>query len=311
MELLHESTVLPTEIDTLGHMNVRYYIERMDKANRVLLERMGVDTSSREGLRLRRNDTYMRFLREQFEGAKLHAVGGMLELNESGMRSFVEIRNAEDGTVAASFVANTQLIDVAEQRPMPFQGNPVDDGSSRIEIPAHGQPRTLSLGAMNTDVTADDLDERLPETGENAMVSGKHVLTIRPDEVDGSGWFRDDLELMFLPFIRKAESGDIPQGPPVVKTADGRRVGWAVMEQRNVRYAQPREGEQVRFFAGELAVNEKSRHSRRWAFSASTGQVLGINDSVGVCLDLDARRAIPWPDEVREQIERYLVPDLA
>ena len=109
MLLLHESTVLPAEIDTLGHMNVRYYMERMDRANVALMTRLGVNTDA--GVFLRRTDTYSRFRREQFEGAALHTLGGVLDVSENGMRSFVEIRNATDNEVAASFVAVTRIID--------------------------------------------------------------------------------------------------------------------------------------------------------------------------------------------------------
>ena len=38
MQYLHETTVLPEEIDSLGHMNVRYYMARMERANRILLQ---------------------------------------------------------------------------------------------------------------------------------------------------------------------------------------------------------------------------------------------------------------------------------
>ena len=38
MQKLNESPVTPDQIDSLGHLNVRYYIARMDLGNRQLLE---------------------------------------------------------------------------------------------------------------------------------------------------------------------------------------------------------------------------------------------------------------------------------
>ena len=49
MQLLHESTVLPEEIDSLGHMNVRFYMTRMEQANRVLVANLGIDEPALAG----------------------------------------------------------------------------------------------------------------------------------------------------------------------------------------------------------------------------------------------------------------------
>ena len=55
MQKLNESPVTLDQIDSLGHLNVRYYIARMDLANRQLLEANGV--SGDEHTFLRRVDT--------------------------------------------------------------------------------------------------------------------------------------------------------------------------------------------------------------------------------------------------------------
>ena len=67
MQILDESDVLESEIDSLGHMNVRFYLSRVDRANRALLEKLGI-LSGLEGAVVRRQDTYSRFRREQFAG---------------------------------------------------------------------------------------------------------------------------------------------------------------------------------------------------------------------------------------------------
>jgi len=38
MQRLDISRVLPEEIDSLGHLNVRYYLARVDRANQALLD---------------------------------------------------------------------------------------------------------------------------------------------------------------------------------------------------------------------------------------------------------------------------------
>ena len=70
LQIRQHSTVTADEIDSLGHMNVRYYVARMERANAELLKGL-VEPGALERGMLSRVDTYTRFQREQFEGAKL------------------------------------------------------------------------------------------------------------------------------------------------------------------------------------------------------------------------------------------------
>ncbi len=310
MQLLHESVVQDTEIDSLGHMNVRYYMMRMESANQALLQRLDLPEQSLKQSMQRRIDTYSRFRREQFAGARLHAVGGLLTLGEGGMQSYVEIRNPDTEDVAATFIVTTALVDRKSRQVLPF---PVPANTAireQIDIPNHARPRSLTLGPVNIDVSIGELERLIPEIEGGGMMSGKRETTVEADDVDDDGWLSEGQELMFLPFAKMAVESGATQGPPVFTTADGRRVGWAVMETRNLVFGQPRLGDELAYFSADLKLEKKSRVSRRWALDKSTDRVLGISDTVGVCIDLNARRAIDWPQELREQIERYIQPQL-
>lgn len=309
MQLLNESTVLPEEIDSLGHMNVRHYGTRMEQANRALLANLGLHEDTLAGGFLRSADTYTRFRREQFEGATLHAVGGLLQPTGDGLRSYVEIMNPDTGDVAATFVVTTVLVDAATRSalPLPVPETPM----AYVEVPSLAQPRSLSLDAVDAQASLEELDARVPVAQSGGMMGGRREITIEETEVDEAGWLREDVELMFLPFVKMAREMGIEQGPPVFETAEGRRIGWAVMETRTQRFAQPRLGDRLTYFGADVALEEKSRVSRRWAFDGRTGQLLGITDTVGICIDLEARRAVPWPDDLRQQIAHHLQPDLA
>ena len=310
MQVLHKSTVLPEEIDSLGHMNVRYYMQRMELANQALIQNLALPEQTLTHGMLRRVDTYTRFRREQFEGAALHAVGGILSLGEGGMRSYVEIRNPDKDEVAATFIVTTALTDRQTRTALPFPV-PAANSAEQIEVPDYARPRTLELGPVNTDVSVELLEQLIPEIEGNGMMSGKRNAEIEAEDVGADGWLRDDVELMFLPFAKMARDSGTTQGPPVYVTEQGKRVGWAVMESRTLVYGQPRLGDQVVYFSGDLNVAEKSRHSRRWAFDQTTGNLLGISDNVGLCIDLDARRAVAWPEALRQEIEKHQLPQLA
>ena len=303
MKLLQETKVLPEEIDSLGHMNVRYYMARMERANSDMMAELGLPAPTAF---LRRTDTYTRFMREQFEGASLQTYGQVLEVTEGGMRTHVEIRNEANEQTAAVFIVTTSLIDKATRQVLPM---PQDLQVSGSELPSYAAPRTLNLKPVNSHVTLDELDACIPEIEGGGMMSGKRSATIEAEDVDSEGWIREDIELMFLPFAKMAAQNDM-QGPPVFTTEDGRRVGWAVMETRNLHFGQPRLGDEIAYFSADVALAEKSRVSRRWAFDRNSSQLLGISDSVGVCIDLDERRAVAWPDDLRGMIERHLQPQL-
>ena len=313
MQLLQESSVLAEEIDSLGHMNVRYYIARMEQANRALLASTGLAPDLLAATLAQRTDTYTRFRAEQFEGARLHTRAGVLRFEEGGMRSYVEIQNPDTQAVAATFIVTTVLADPHTRTPIPLPPGAQDPAqhTAQIELPAYAQPRSLSLGPMNTSVSLAELAASIPEMEGGGMMSGRRSAVVEPDDVDADGWLKSDIDLMFLPFAKAALQDNAQQGPPVIQTRDGRRVGWAVMETRTVLYGQPRLHDRLAYFSADLSIETKSRVSRRWAFDTGGGQLLGISDTVGVCIDLDARRAVDWPAELRDEISRYLQPQLA
>ena len=310
MRLLHESTVAPEEIDSLGHMNVRYYMARMEQANRRLISELGLPQATQDNAMLGRVDTYTRFRNEQFEGANLHTVGGILTLGEGGMQSYIEVRNPDTEQTAATFIVTTTLLARETRQAMPFPA-PANVPSETVEVPEYAQPRSLQLDAVNTEVDIETLDRLVPNVEGGGMMSGRRSTTVEPDDVDDSGWLRADIEVMFLPFMKMAQQSGTTQGPPVFHTEDGRRVGWAVMESRNMLFGQARLNDELAYFSADIGIAAKSRHSRRWAFNQNTGQLLGISDTVGLCIDLDARRAIEWPEELRKDIEAHQLPQLA
>ncbi len=309
MDLIHETKVLPSEIDSLGHMNVRYYMARMERANRTLLSGLGIEAA--DDAMLWRSDTYTRFRQEQFEGADLETHGGVLGLGEAGMQSYVEIRNAQSQDVAATFIVTTSLINTQTRSPLPL---PLDSGACnarRIEVPDYAQPRSLAIGPVNTEISLADLDACIPEVEGGGMMSGKRSALVEDEDVDADGWLAPDRELMFLPFTKAMAQSNTTHGPPVFTTPDGRRVGWAVMETRTMYFGQARLGDDLAYFSADLAIEAKSRLSRRWAYNRHTGALLGMSDTVGLCIDLDARRAVEWPAELRREIEHHLQPQLA
>ncbi len=320
LKVLHESTVQPDEIDSLGHMNVRYYMARVDQANRAMLAEMGIHEAS--GKAIRRLDTYTRFHREQFSGATLHTLGGLIAVEGADdsreVEGYFEIRNPDNNQVAASFILRSCMIDVASQQVLAIsasRANASDDdddgaGDFSATVPEHGMPRSLSLNEP-AKVPLDELEAVIGDAETPGMMSGRHENTVHIEDCDKDGRLREDVDLMFVLHRPTPEEEGKTDGPPIMRDAEGRRYSWAMIETRSVVWHRPVAGETVLSIGADVANGEKWRQSRRWMFAKETGLLLGISDSVGLCIDLDARKSISMPLDVIEVIERNSLPQFA
>lgn len=315
LKVLHESTVQPAEIDALGHMNVRYYMTRVDQANRSMLAELGIQEEP--GRAIRRLDTYTRFHREQFAGATLLTLGGVIAIagaNESQeIEAYFEIRNPDNNQVAASFILRSCLIDVSSQKVLDINAiSANNDLTSKysVSVPEYGMPRSLSLDDPAR-ISLEELEAVVGDDPTPGMMSGRRKNVVHADDCGTDGRLREEVDLMFVLHRPAAGEDNEPGGPPVLRDSEGRRYSWAMIETRSVVWHRPMVGEIVLSIGADIANGEKWRQSRRWMFAEETGLLLGISDSVGLCIDLDARRSIPMPFDVIKAIERSRLPQFA
>jgi len=283
-------------------MNVRYYVARVADANVELLSRIGITAG--ESRNLRRVDTYTRFHKEQFEGATLHTFGGLIAREDSqGISGYYEIRNADSGDIAATFVITTNLVDLHSEQPLELP--PVDPGALEqfsIDIPEHGKPRSLSL-AQPRHASYDELKSIVPDNNAAGGMNGRREGIVLPDECDDRGILKEGTDPMFVLFRPQPGEDLREMGPPVLKDEHGRRYSWAMMEIRNIDYERPSVGDVIVSMSADVKLGEKWRHSRRWLFSKESGELYGISDHAALCMDLDARKAIPIPAAIRQSME--------
>ena len=306
--LRQETIVDESEIDSLGHMNVRFYLSRVDDAFGLLLKEAGV--ASAPGQKLRRFDTYSRFLREQFAGSRLETRGGLVP-SESGntVKGYFEIRNQDRDDLAASFIVRTGLIDEESQTPISL-GQWHHNLDYMVDVPDYAKPRSLSM-TIPRSIALEDLEEVIGDEPTPGMMSGRRENIVLAEDCDEHGQMREDLELMFL--MHRPMPGEPEQnfGPPQLLDELGRLYSWAMMETRQVIFWKPQYNDQIISLSADVAYGEKWRQSRRWMFVKDSGVLLGVHDSVGVCMDLAARRAIKIPADVLRSIKRNYLPQFA
>ncbi len=305
--------VKPEEIDGLGHMNVRFYMERAQRANRLLLAELGVgaDEGEAPGVRATPADTYVRYQREQFQGQLLSVNGGVLEATPTGLRAFYELANPARGEIAATFIIVTSLTDRATGGATPFSTEALKSAeAARIELPDYGRPRTIELSPPRLDLTYDAVAARISDEGADPW-SRRMKWPVPVEACDEHGNLVDTGTLMFGGFRQPSAEEMRKHGPMTFTGDDGHRLGWASLETRMVRVSLARAGDVLSSISAEVGLHAKVRHSRRWLFNLTSGQLVSLNDNVSIALDLDARRAIDIPPSIRRQIEASYAPEFA
>jgi acyl-CoA thioester hydrolase len=306
--------VQPAEIDHLGHMNVRFYAERSQRANTTLLAELGLepDAGADRGLRLTQTDSYTRYQREQFAGATLVVNGGVLGADARGVRSFYELANPAKGEIAATFLITSAFTDRAsgESAGLPDAVQAAAN-ARRIELPAHGRPRTIDMGPPRVDLAFEEVAARIAEDPDDPM-SRRSEWVVPPEACDEHGVLADTGMMMFGGFRMPTEEEMRRHGPMMTfETDEGHRVGWASLETRMVRVSPARAGDALCSLGAEIGLHPKVRHTRRWMFNTTSGRLVTLHDNVNIALDLDARRAIDIPAALRKSIEARHVPEFA
>jgi len=310
LPLLHESIVDESEIDGLGHMNVRFYVARASTANFKLLSSLGV--TAEDGQSLKRTDTYNRFHREQFAGTRLGVFGGLTSIEgQTGLSGYYEIRNLDDDHLAASFIVTTNLVDRATESIVPITKlSPDRLAEAHVAIAAHGQPRSLKLTPPKQ-VTLEEMEPLISDESKPGNMNGRREGLVLAEDCDDTGRLKEDVDPMFVMFRPQPGEDLKNMGPPIQRDAQGRRYSFAMMEIRNISWHLPRLGDTILSMSADITFGDKWRHTRRWIFAKESGLLLGISDHAAVCMDLDARKAIPIPADIRESMERLSLPDYA
>jgi acyl-CoA thioester hydrolase len=288
-------------------------MERAQRANRLLLAELGVgaDEGEAPGVRATQVDTYVRYQREQFQGQVLSVNGGVLEATASSLRAFYELANPARGEIAATFIIVTALTDRATGGPAPLPAETQRAAeAARIELPDYGAPRTIDLKAPRLDLTYDTVAARIAEEGSDPW-SRRMKWPVPAEACDEHGNLVDTGALMFGGFRQPSAEEMRRHGPMTFTGDDGHRLGWASLETRMVRVSQARVGDVLSSISAEVGLHAKVRHSRRWLFNLTSGQLVSLNDNVSIALDLDARRAIDIPPSIRRQIEASYAPEFA
>lgn len=296
------------ECDEMGHLNVRFYVQRAIEGVMAMAPALALGQAFRSGAAatLIPRDQHIRFLREARPGAPLHMIGGVVEMGETDAVLYQELRHA-DGTPAATFRTVLDHVDAKSGRPFAWSQRTRDAADGwRVVIPLHGASRSVDLQRA-----PDPMIDRAVAEGLGLSCIGRGAVTHA--ECDGFGRARPEI------FIGRV-SDSVPNlmadwRAEVARTAsaaDGvaREAGAAVLEYRLIYRAWPRAGDLIEVWSGFTSANEKTQALAHWLLDPVTGAPWCTCEAVAITLDLIARKAIPTPPEHLAALRARLVPGL-
>ncbi len=294
------SSVQTWQSDQMGHMNVQFYMEHATQGLAALGVHLGLGPRfvAAEQARLIARDHHVRFLREQRPGAPFTIRAGILGVTDFGLRVYEEMWNTVSGEVAATFAADVELLDEdsREVKPLPAKAKAAAKNLI-VELPAHGAPRGLTLYAPRP----------APKLADAKQLVFTWQGEIQPEQCDTQGYL---IARHFMGIV----SDSIPnllgqlQGDDRSKNA---RVGGAALEYRFHYHRFPRAGDVLTLRSGLKEVGPKTYVWCHWLFDLERGDAIATAEAVAIALDLEARKAIPIPEDMRRKLEEHVVPGLS
>lgn len=277
----------------MGHLNVQFYVDKVDQGLAALALALGLGPREirERRLRLAAVDQHIRFLREQRAGAPFHVDAGVVDVSPEALGVYAEMRSSTSDEVAATFLSRLELRDARTDQIVPWPAVAVRAAEDhRVEVPAHAAPRGLRI-------TPPRARPRLQEAAALGMVCTLQAR-VGEEQCDALGVLR---ARHFMGLV----SDSIPQLLFAIAGTDrsaAGRVGGAALEYRFVVHAWPRAGDVLVLRSGLKALTEKTYSFAHWLFDLESGDAVATAEAVAIALDLETRRAVPLPAELREAL---------
>jgi len=303
--VLHQGSANAWECDEMGHLNVRFHIERAVLGLAAIAAEIGMPGAFGEVAlaTLTPLDAHVRFLREARPGAPLKLCGGVVSADAREAVLYMELRHL-DGSVSSTF-----RIRVAHTRPDSLASFPWSSASQAAlatltcTIPAHGAPRSIDVKRKLASI------DRAAVTKLGIPQTGRSVVT--PPECDAFGRMRFD---HFIARVSDAVPWVLAEwrtrGAAAAAEADGqtRTAGGAAVEFRIAPRRWPRAGDHIEVRSAVTEVMPKANRLVHWLIDPVSGLGWASVEAVAISFDLATRKAYEAPAAMREALAKFAVP---
>ncbi|GAB3686165.1 thioesterase family protein [Salinisphaera aquimarina] len=301
MREVARNSVQSWEIDQMGHMNVQFYVEKASDGLATLAVQLGMGPSYARGRHasLRERNLHVRFLRERRSGSPYFLRAGVLEVSTQQLRVYQEMVDGLSGEIAATFTSDVELVDSNSGHTLDLPACARSQAMSwQAEHPEHGRPRGLDMSPPR----------RAPTLAEAEALGMAHTYQaqVQPAQCDAQG-------RLARRHYMGAVSNAVPNLLAQTRGDDRSRtpsIGGAALEYRFVYRETPRAGDVLTLRSGLKQVSAKTYIWCHWLFDLDSGACVATAEAVAITLDLEARKAIPIPEELRSRLEALVIDGL-
>lgn len=300
---LYRGSANTWECDDNGHMNVRFYINRMMEGLAELATQAGMPHAFRERApsTLRPRDQHIRFIREAHAARPLVMTGCVLEIAESSALIYQQIDHLS-GEPCAAFRTWVDHIDIETGRPFAFSRAASAALKTLIATPPPELgPRSLDPAAAPT---ARPMLADADKVG--AVTIGRGVVPASHCDVHGVmlpelfiGRTSDSMPILLRPWRERMAEITQASGQSV-------RSGGAVVEYRLIYRRWPRMGDRFVIRSALADVKEKTHSFVHWIMDPTSGEAWCTAQVFAVALNLDTRKIIPASPEMQAAMAKLL-----
>ena len=283
----------------MGHMNVRVYLEKAYEGLGTLAAEIGLPNAFRPDTfaTLIPLDQHIRFINEVMPGRPLTMYGCILEWDEDSLTLFQALRHS-DGRPAAAVRTRLQHVALATGHPFPWNQNTRARLDQLIASPSDD---CAPIGIDPSAPTLPDSETLMATVNAcGAPEIGRSFVLPSQCDVHGNmlaAWFvgriSDSVPNLLYEWRQSLadEKGDV-------------QIGAAVLEYR-LRYRKwPKVGDRITVHTSLVRTQGKTHSLSHWAMDPDTGRAWMTSEAVAITFDLQARRAIPAPEDRIEELSR-------
>ena len=295
------SSVQTWECDQMGHMNVQFYVAREVEGIAALSGALGLRPRATgiSQATLIPHDQHIRFHRELRPGAPYVMHGGVLQARSEGVVLMQEMKHAQTGDTAATFVTYAQWSDIEYRSGLPLPAIAIAKSDElSVELLPQAAPRGLELYAPRPEPTLAEAQAMGMKTTRRRLVT---------DELcDAQGFMRVQ---NYMGSISDAIPNLLAQ--TTGKSRDSGTTGGAALEYRFIYRKPAQEGDLMVVMSGLKSVGQKTYVWCHWLFDTDTGECIATAEAVAVSLDLVQRKAMDIPPGMRETLNALVIDGLS
>ena len=288
------------ECDHMGHLNVSFYFGRSSDQAFFMRHALGLDPAALRdsGHGTVALEEHCRFHREVKSGGMMIGRSAVVTPNARTMVVYQEFRD-EHGAIQACFRTVIGYFDTKARRLVAWPEATLQKAAAlTIDLPEHAAPRRVAAGQPFGQIScADTASEGFFRTGGAGVNS----------------WECDQFGHMNTMFYVRRQAEAAPHFWQLVGLdqpgllASGR--GFAVSEMRMNYISELYEGDMVETFSILREVSDRGARIEHRLYNYGTGALSAVSDTSVVSFDLETRKAVPWPDDVRTLLDTQVVAD--